>query len=82
MAHRIADKFRDRGEVLDDLQQIAALALVKAVERYDRTGLSYCRRSPQFPHVRPDKRSQSVIDECWVAAGIQERLVGTVRGRT
>ncbi|WP_369211442.1 SigB/SigF/SigG family RNA polymerase sigma factor [Streptomyces flavofungini] len=35
MAHRLAGKFRDRGEPLEDLQQVAALALVKAIDRYD-----------------------------------------------
>ncbi|MEU6388048.1 SigB/SigF/SigG family RNA polymerase sigma factor [Streptomyces sp. NPDC046939] len=35
MAHRIAGKFKDRGENLEDLQQVAAVGLVKAVERYD-----------------------------------------------
>lgn len=35
MAHRIALKFRNRGESSEDLKQVAALALVKAVERYD-----------------------------------------------
>ncbi|MCK1820217.1 SigB/SigF/SigG family RNA polymerase sigma factor [Streptomyces sp. XM83C] len=35
MAHRIAGRFRDRGESLEDLRQVAALGLVKAVDRYD-----------------------------------------------
>ncbi|MET9544322.1 SigB/SigF/SigG family RNA polymerase sigma factor [Streptomyces sp. NPDC006627] len=35
MAHRLAGKFRDRGEPLEDLEQVAALGLVKAVDRYD-----------------------------------------------
>ncbi|MEU3839313.1 SigB/SigF/SigG family RNA polymerase sigma factor [Streptomyces sp. NPDC028635] len=35
MAHRIATRFRDRGESVDDLRQVAALGLVKAVDRYD-----------------------------------------------
>ncbi|MFE1953158.1 SigB/SigF/SigG family RNA polymerase sigma factor [Streptomyces sp. NPDC059524] len=35
MAHRIARRFRDKGESLEDLQQIAALGLLKAVNRYD-----------------------------------------------
>ncbi|WP_431046284.1 SigB/SigF/SigG family RNA polymerase sigma factor [Streptomyces sp. P1-3] len=35
MADRLARQFRNRGESLEDLQQIAALGLVKAVARYD-----------------------------------------------
>ncbi|MGW4032733.1 SigB/SigF/SigG family RNA polymerase sigma factor [Streptomyces sp. NPDC004838] len=35
MAHRIAGKYRNRGESLEDLQQVAAVGLVKAVNRYD-----------------------------------------------
>ncbi|MFJ6698055.1 SigB/SigF/SigG family RNA polymerase sigma factor [Streptomyces sp. NPDC091272] len=35
MAHRIATKYRDRGEALEDLKQVAALGLMKAVTRFD-----------------------------------------------
>ncbi|NLU71945.1 SigB/SigF/SigG family RNA polymerase sigma factor [Streptomyces sp. HNM0575] len=35
MADRLAQRFRNRGENLEDLQQVAALGLVKAVARYD-----------------------------------------------
>ena len=35
MAERLAGRFRSRGESFDDLRQVAALGLVKAVERYD-----------------------------------------------
>ncbi|MGX1566540.1 SigB/SigF/SigG family RNA polymerase sigma factor [Streptomyces sp. NPDC055506] len=35
MAHRIAGRFRERGESLEDLKQVAALGLVKAVDRFD-----------------------------------------------
>jgi RNA polymerase sigma-70 factor (sigma-B/F/G subfamily) len=35
MAERLAQRFRNRGEALEDLQQVASLGLVKAVGRYD-----------------------------------------------
>jgi RNA polymerase sigma-B factor len=35
MAHRLARRFRARGEQLEDLEQVAALGLLKAVDRYD-----------------------------------------------
>ncbi|MFJ4714109.1 SigB/SigF/SigG family RNA polymerase sigma factor [Streptomyces sp. NPDC088785] len=35
MAHRIASRFRNKGENLDDLRQVAALGLLKAVLRFD-----------------------------------------------
>jgi len=35
MAHRIAGRFRDRGESIEDLRQVAALGLVKAVDRFE-----------------------------------------------
>ncbi|MGW6488404.1 SigB/SigF/SigG family RNA polymerase sigma factor [Streptomyces sp. NPDC055056] len=35
MAHRLASKFRDRGESLRDLQQVAAVGLVKAVDGFE-----------------------------------------------
>jgi RNA polymerase sigma-70 factor (sigma-B/F/G subfamily) len=35
MADRLAQRFRNRGEALEDLRQVASLGLVKAVDRYD-----------------------------------------------
>ncbi|MEU1409639.1 SigB/SigF/SigG family RNA polymerase sigma factor [Streptomyces sp. NPDC005728] len=35
MAHRVAARYRDRGEPVEDLRQVAALGLVKAVDRFD-----------------------------------------------
>ncbi|MFB7576593.1 RNA polymerase sigma factor SigF [Streptomyces sp. NPDC056165] len=35
MAERLAGRFRSRGESSEDLRQVAALGLVKAVDRYD-----------------------------------------------
>ncbi|GAA4456075.1 SigB/SigF/SigG family RNA polymerase sigma factor [Phytohabitans houttuyneae] len=35
MARRLARRYAGRGEVLDDLAQVAAVALIRAVDRYD-----------------------------------------------
>lgn len=35
MAERLAGRYRNKGESLDDLRQVAALGLVKAIERYE-----------------------------------------------
>ncbi|MFJ5050478.1 sigma-70 family RNA polymerase sigma factor [Streptomyces sp. NPDC088719] len=35
MAYRLATRFRNRGEPMDDLRQVAAMGLVKAVDRFD-----------------------------------------------
>ncbi|WP_432029904.1 SigB/SigF/SigG family RNA polymerase sigma factor [Streptomyces sp. 1222.5] len=35
MAHRIAGRFRDRGEPVEDLRQVAAVGLIKAVDHFD-----------------------------------------------
>ncbi|MGW3494538.1 SigB/SigF/SigG family RNA polymerase sigma factor [Streptomyces sp. NPDC001020] len=35
MAHRIAGRFRNKGENQEDLRQVAAMGLVKAVDRYE-----------------------------------------------
>ncbi len=35
MAERLAGRYRNKGESMDDLKQVAALGLVKAIERYE-----------------------------------------------
>lgn len=51
MAHRIAGRFRNRGESLEDLRQVAAMGLVKAVDRYEpergRSRATPCPPSPE-----------------------------------
>jgi len=44
LARRVASRFRNRGEDLDDLIQVAQLGLIKAVNRFDPT------RGVQFVH--------------------------------
>ncbi|MEU3250728.1 RNA polymerase sigma factor SigF [Streptomyces sp. NPDC006997] len=50
MAERIAGRFRSRGESHEDLRQVAALGLVKAVDRYD-PGLGNAFESYAVPTV-------------------------------
>ncbi|MFF3158834.1 SigB/SigF/SigG family RNA polymerase sigma factor [Streptomyces sp. NPDC057910] len=35
MAHRLAGRYRNRGQDIEDLRQVAALGLLKAINRYD-----------------------------------------------
>ena len=35
LAHRLASRYRNSGEPMDDLQQVAASALINSVDRYD-----------------------------------------------
>ncbi len=48
MAHRLARRYRNRGEALEDLEQVAALGLFKAVDRYDPD-----RGTPFEPYAIP-----------------------------
>lgn len=48
MAHRLARRFRNRGENLEDLEQVAAMGLFKAVDRYDPQ-----RGTPFEPYAIP-----------------------------
>ncbi|MFF9200973.1 RNA polymerase sigma factor SigF [Streptomyces sp. NPDC014986] len=50
MADRLAGRFRSRGETYDDLRQVAALGLVKAVDRYE-PGLGNAFESYAVPTV-------------------------------
>ncbi|AVH55460.1 MULTISPECIES: RNA polymerase sigma factor SigF [Streptomyces] len=50
MAERLAGRFRSRGESYEDLRQVAALGLVKAVDRYD-PGLGSAFESYAVPTV-------------------------------
>lgn len=47
MAHRIAGRFRNKGENQEDLRQVAAVGLVKAVDRYEP------ERGPFEPYAVP-----------------------------
>jgi RNA polymerase sigma-B factor len=50
VAERLARRFRDKGESFEDLTQVAALALVKAVDRFD-PGLGHAFVSYAVPTI-------------------------------
>ncbi|GAA5214301.1 SigB/SigF/SigG family RNA polymerase sigma factor [Streptomyces thinghirensis] len=52
MAHRLASRFRDKGESTEDLRQVAALGLLKAIRRYDPA------RGPFEPFAIPTIRGE------------------------
>ncbi|MFJ4466459.1 SigB/SigF/SigG family RNA polymerase sigma factor [Streptomyces sp. NPDC089424] len=78
MAHRIAWRFRDKGEAIEDLRQVAALGLLKAIRRFDPD------RGPFEPFAIPTIRGElrrHFRDRMWdvrVPRRVQE-LRNTVR---
>ncbi|MFE0798699.1 SigB/SigF/SigG family RNA polymerase sigma factor [Streptomyces sp. NPDC058812] len=52
MAHRLASRFRDKGESTEDLRQVAALGLLKAIRRFDPA------RGPFEPFAIPTIRGE------------------------
>jgi RNA polymerase sigma-B factor len=78
VAKRLALRFRNKGENIDDLTQVAALALVKAVDRYD-PGLGHAFPSYAIPVIVGELK-RHFRDYLWtlhVPRNIQE-----VRART
>lgn len=62
MAHAVARKFSGRGVELEDLQQVAGMALLKALERFEPgKGLSLyhvCRANDHGGRAQPPARPQ------------------------
>jgi RNA polymerase sigma-B factor len=77
LAHRMASRYRDRGESLDDLRQVAALGLVKAVNRYD-PGLGNAFESYAVPTIDGEIK-RHFRDYMWSVH--VPRRVQEVRGR-
>ncbi|MBE1490051.1 SigB/SigF/SigG family RNA polymerase sigma factor [Plantactinospora soyae] len=83
MANRLARRYAGRGELLDDLRQVAALALIKAVDGYDPG-----RQSPFAAYAVPTilgALKRHFRDTAWgmrVPRSAQEltREVGTATG--
>jgi RNA polymerase sigma-B factor len=64
MANRIAIRYRGRGECVEDLCQVAALGLVKAVDRYD-TGRGHAFESYAIPTITGEIK-RHFRDHMWV----------------
>ncbi|MDY7091084.1 MAG: sigma factor, partial [Actinomycetota bacterium] len=83
VAHRLARGYRQRGENLDDLLQVAALALVKAVDGYDPDrGFSFTAYAQ--PTILGELK-RHFRDRVWgvhVPRQLQERCLEVTRART
>jgi RNA polymerase sigma-B factor len=64
MARRVASRYRGRGENVEDLNQVAALGLVKAVDRYD-PALGNAFESYAVPTINGEIK-RHVRDHMWV----------------
>ncbi|MFD1656771.1 SigB/SigF/SigG family RNA polymerase sigma factor [Streptomyces caeni] len=64
MAERIARRYRGRGEAVEDLSQVAALGLVKAVDRYD-PARGYAFESYAIPTITGEIK-RHFRDHMWV----------------
>ncbi|WP_432188838.1 SigB/SigF/SigG family RNA polymerase sigma factor [Streptomyces sp. Tue6028] len=64
MAERIAGRFRGRGESVEDLVQVAALGLVKAVDRYD-PALGHAFESYAIPTITGEIK-RHFRDHMWI----------------
>ncbi|WP_406375466.1 SigB/SigF/SigG family RNA polymerase sigma factor [Streptomyces sp. NBC_00647] len=64
MAQRIAGRFRGRGESVEDLVQVAALGLVKAVDRYD-PGRGHAFESYAIPTITGEIK-RHFRDHMWI----------------
>ena len=78
VAERLALRFRNKGESTDDLTQVAALALVKAVDRYD-PGLGHAFASFAIPTIVGELK-RHFRDHLWTLH--VPRRVQEVRART
>ncbi|GAA3957726.1 sigma-70 family RNA polymerase sigma factor [Actinoplanes auranticolor] len=68
LADRLARRYRDRPEPLDDLEQVARLGLIEAVDRFDPargsfTAFAVSTIGGEFARYRPDRRMQDLISK-------------------
>jgi len=75
LARRLAGRYRNTGEALDDLEQVACLGLLKAIDRYDS------RRGPFAPYAVPNivgELKRHFRDKGWgvrVPRSVKERVL-------
>jgi RNA polymerase sigma factor, sigma-70 family/RNA polymerase sigma-70 factor, sigma-B/F/G subfamily len=80
LAHALARRYSGRGEALDDLQQVATVGLLKAVERFDpERGLAFTTFA--VPTITGEIK-RHFRDRAWatrVPRGLQERALRLTR---
>jgi RNA polymerase sigma-B factor len=75
LAHRLAGRYRNSGEPMDDLRQVATLGLINAVDRYDPGAGSFVRFA--VPTILGELK-RYFRDSGWavhVPRGMQERVM-------
>jgi RNA polymerase sigma-B factor len=79
LAHRLAARYRNSGEPLDDLQQVATLGLINSVDRYDPDAGPFVRYA--VPNILGELK-RHFRDKAWgmhVPRSLQERTLTVSR---
>jgi RNA polymerase sigma-B factor len=82
LARDLARRFLHTGEALDDLTQVAALALLKAIDRFDPE--RHARFTSYAVPTILGELKRHIRDKCWalhVPRGVQERVQAVSRER-
>ena len=79
LAHRLAARYRNSGEPLDDLQQVASLGLLNSIDRYDPAAGPFVRYA--VPNILGELK-RYFRDKSWgvhVPRSLQERTLKVTR---
>lgn len=79
LAHRLASRYRNSGEPLEDLQQVAAVGLINAIDRYDPDAGPFVRYA--VPSILGELK-RHFRDKSWgihVPRSLQERTLAVTR---
>jgi RNA polymerase sigma-B factor len=79
LAHRLASRYRNSGEPFDDLQQVAAVGLLNAIDRYDPEAGPFVRYA--VPSILGELK-RHFRDKAWgihVPRSLQERTLEVTR---